>query len=1118
MVPTRKPKRVRVAIAALLALLLLGIASTLYLSSLDAAWWRATRLVAENQSWRRSVPRDGQENESDVIQARAQSEFDRLAYPARSIPASWQTAAQAHVRRAVRDGTDFLQAGRAQPSGTRPPNSVSWTSMGPAPIDNDAASDGYKYGLVTGRINALAADPSNPQVVYAGSTAGGLWKTTNCCSASTVWLPLWEGKDFVSQAVSAIAIDPSNPQVIYAGTGDADAGDQFSSGIMKSTDGGATWQQFGATIFTPYAAGTPSEIDQSVSAIVIDPRNTSTIAAGTRYGFYLSRDGGKNWTRYAIHGHDEQSQRVSSLLLDASSNPSTIYVAVGFPYASQREGNIGGGNGVYKASIPTSGAPSFALLSNGWPASTGTGTANDVGRIRLASSAQNPQIIYAQVGDYNNFNALGTWVTKNGGASWTQLAGSGNIDYHDCANVPTSEGQDWYDLAIGVDSSNDHVLYVGRTSMYRLQVNSDYTGITSITNLANVYSQSCAGYGSIHPDQHALAMLGGGQVLVGNDGGVYLGNGAVGGFTQLNRGLNISQFYAGQIGANFATSSTQFAFGGMQDNGSASWDAANPTAQWQARGNGGDGFFAAFDPLSSTKTQGNWYTEYTYGALSCSTTGAQGPFFSTCTGGWYSPFGFQIDRSDWSTPFVLDQFHCSNAKCSNIMLGTNRLWASGSGGTSRSSWLPVSTDLTKGDIWNDGASNTIIDARFAPSSPTSAVVGTDDGNVQWSNNIFGGPNCTAAAADTASFSCAPVSGATWVNLAKGNAVLPNRAIQGVAFDPSDDRVIYAAVGGFNANTPSTPGHLFQAKCSANCASASSWSWADKTANLPDVPADSVIANPNNRKQVFVGTHFGFYYTNDIDAQPVAWQRYQNNLPNTVIRYLTIDRGATTLAAFTYGRSLYTIKLPGANGFGAPLPAPANLAAQAISAQQIDLKWSDQSSNETGFLIERCAGAGCDNFAQIASAPADATSFSDTGLAAGTSYRYRVRATNGTSQSEYSTIASAATLAAIPPPQTPTSLAAQAISAHQIELQWNDQSDNETGFLIERCADAGCSNFTQVGATAANITSFSDTDLTAGTSYSYRVRATNGSSVSVYSELASATTFIFIAYIPLTMAP
>jgi hypothetical protein len=86
----------------------------------------------------------------------------------------------------------------------------------------------------------------------------------------------------------------------------------------------------------------------------------------------------------------------------------------------------------------------------------------------------------------------------------------------------------------------------------------------------------------------------------------------------------------------------------------------------------------------------------------------------------------------------------------------------------------------------------------------------------------------------------------------------------------------------------------------------------------------VAINPLNRKQVFVGTYFGFYYTNDIDAASVVWTRYQHGLPNTVIKYLTIDRGpasspyqGTTLAAFTYGRGIYAIKLPTG---GADFPA------------------------------------------------------------------------------------------------------------------------------------------------------------------------------------------------------
>jgi hypothetical protein len=103
-----------------------------------------------------------------------------------------------------------------------------------------------------------------------------------------------------------------------------------------------------------------------------------------------------------------------------------------------------------------------------------------------------------------------------------------------------------------------------------------------------------------------------------------------------------------------------------------------------------------------------------------------------------------------------------------------------------------------------------------------------------------------------------------------------------------------------------------------------WTRADKTGNLPDVPAAAVAINPHNRKQAFVGTYFGFYYTDDIDAASPVWVRYQWGLPNTLIQHLTIDRGpaatpylGTTLMAFTYGRGVFAIRLPtGGAGFPA----------------------------------------------------------------------------------------------------------------------------------------------------------------------------------------------------------
>ena len=98
------------------------------------------------------------------------------------------------------------------------------------------------------------------------------------------------------------------------------------------------------------------------------------------------------------------------------------------------------------------------------------------------------------------------------------------------------------------------------------------------------------------------------------------------------------------------------------------------------------------------------------------------------------------------------------------------------------------------------------------------------------------------------------------------------------------------MGGFNANTPSTPGHVFQVTCTANCAT---FTWANKTGNLPDIPVDSIIVNHNIPQQVFAGTDWGVYYTDDITVASPTWFRFENGLPHAMVWDLQIDRGATT---------------------------------------------------------------------------------------------------------------------------------------------------------------------------------------------------------------------------------
>ena len=193
---------------------------------------------------------------------------------------------------------------------------------------------------------------------------------------------------------------------------------------------------------------------------------------------------------------------------------------------------------------------------------------------------------------------------------------------------------------------------------------------------------------------------------------------------------------------------------------------------------------------------------------------------------------------------------------------------------------------------------------------------------------------------------------------------------------------------------------------------------------------------------------------------------------------------------------------------AVLPAPTGptgLTATAVSSSQINLTWVDSDTTEQGFKIERCTGAGCSNFAQIATVGANVTSYSNTGLTGSTSYSYRVRAYNAGGDSNYSNTASAVTQAAPALPAAPTNLAATVISKSQINLSWTDNANNETGFRIERCKGSTCTNFALIATVGANVTSYANTNLTANTTYRYRVYAYNASGNSGYSNVATATT-------------
>ncbi|WML87591.1 fibronectin type III domain-containing protein [Thiothrix subterranea] len=207
-----------------------------------------------------------------------------------------------------------------------------------------------------------------------------------------------------------------------------------------------------------------------------------------------------------------------------------------------------------------------------------------------------------------------------------------------------------------------------------------------------------------------------------------------------------------------------------------------------------------------------------------------------------------------------------------------------------------------------------------------------------------------------------------------------------------------------------------------------------------------------------------------------------------------------------GLKFYTFKeaFDLTNGIITPPLAPTSLTATALSNSQVRLNWVDASSDETGFKIERCQGATCTGFAEVGTVSANGITFSDSNLVSNTSYRYRIRAYRGTNHSSYSSTVTTATLAAPSLLAAPTSLTATALSSSQVRLNWVDASSNETGFKIERCLNAACTNFTVIKTTGANIVQFTNTNLQANKNYRYRIRAYRGTVYSDYSNTVDIT--------------
>src|SRR5438874_5154057 len=574
----------------------------------------------------------------------------------------------------------------------------------------------------------------------------------------------------------------------------------------------------------------------------------------------------------------------------------------------------------------TTGAPMNAGsgVPCNYPISGGTGvcgsTTNQLGRIDIAIAPSNPNYIYAQVGsiEWNNNSGcgntngcqLGVWASTDGGTSWSFMEGAQGGSLRNCTNGQGDYPQNWYDQGIAVDPNNPDRVFV------------DTYEVWFATRTGTVWNDTTCGYSGlsphpVHVDQHALAFVPGSSSILtsGHDGAL---NGTINAdvvsqttdptWFNMDTGINTIEFYSGDISGNFANASSPQASGGAQDNGSSSITfAGTPIGPvlWQL-GVGGDGFYSRIDPVGTGTSLRFWQGNNSGALHRCvsNCTNQNAPWSGNVSGGSGSWSG---DTRSFVLPY--DLFHggilggddCPPAGvpggCGHLIAGTTRVWETILGGNSSfasANWYitnnPINQNMTKQTLGNRSFINQV---KYSPKYQTVAMVCSNDANVWIGFNLGTGTQAQA----------------NWVDVTGNNTVVPLRPVLGIALDPSVSAanvpVGYAAVGGFNANTPAMPGHVFQVTCAATCGS---FTWANKTGNLPDIPVDSIIVNPNMSQQVYAGTDWGVYYTNDITVASPIWQRFENGLAHAMVWDMQIDRGSTTLSVWTRNRGAYVYPL------------------------------------------------------------------------------------------------------------------------------------------------------------------------------------------------------------------
>ncbi len=552
---------------------------------------------------------------------------------------------------------------------------------------------------MSGRITAVDAVVSKPDIIYAGAASGGVWKSV---SGGTAWTPIFDKESTLS--IGAIAIQQSNPSVIWVGTGEGNPRNSLNGGdgLYKSLDAGKTWKKMGL------------EKTRHIHRIIIDPTNPNTVYVGAigspwgdhpERGVYKTTDGGATWTQVL---YVDQKTGVGEMVMDPS-NPNKLIVNM---WEHRRQ------PWTFKSGGPSSG---MHITYDGGKTWKKVGSKQglpegELGRMGIAIAASKPEVVYALVEAKKN----GLYRSDDGGENWKLVS-----DKNDIGDRP------FYYFEIYVDTKNENRLY---TIYSEFSVSED--GGKSFSRVGD----------RIHPDHHAFWMnpANPAMIIEGNDGGLNITHN--GGRTwQFAENIPVGQFYH----VNADNDMPYNVYGGMQDNGS--W--SGPAYVWRQSGirNSywqelffGDGFDVSPDPDNS---------RYGYAMSQGGNLGR----YDLQTG--YTQFIRPTHpdantklRFNWNAALAQDPF-----KSGTIYYGSQFVHKSDNRGTT---WNIISPDLTTNDpnkqkqfesggltMDATGAENHCTILAISPSPVKDGLiwVGTDDGTVQitqdggrsWSNVTAG---------------------------------------------------------------------------------------------------------------------------------------------------------------------------------------------------------------------------------------------------------------------------------------------------------------------------------------------------------------------------------------------